>query len=323
MNGLRNGDKVFILSNDRYWKDSTIVDNDIFRFKLTITSPGSYSIRLSRDFEKGKWWDFYIDKGALTIENAITSFWGMHLSGSPYTVELNSYFQTLFLDSTYSWLVANTRSIQDVKKRDSVKLQLAKRWIKNNRQSVINPFILETDVKRYVSSAEIKDLLYSLPKKSRATIFGKDIQIELEAPQKTAIGKFAPKFTQADTSGNLVSLVQFKGRYTLLDFWASWCVPCRAENPNLKMVYEKFKNLGFTVLGISLDKDKKSWLEAIRQDSLNWTHISDLNFWANPLVKLYGVHSVPANFLIDPNGKIIAKDLRGDNLEQRLSMLIK
>ena len=127
-------------------------------------------------------------------------------------------------------------------------------------------------------------------------------------------------FTQADTSGNLVSLSSFRGKYVLVDFWASWCGPCRNENPNVVENFNQFQNKNFTVLGVSLDRpgQKDKWLEAIHHDGLTWTHISDLQFWNNAVAKLYHISSIPQNLLVDPQGKIIGKNLRGPDLKAKL-----
>ncbi len=136
----------------------------------------------------------------------------------------------------------------------------------------------------------------------------------------TAIGAIAPNFTQNDTLDKPVSLSAFRGKYVLLDFWASWCGPCRKENPNLVKSYNQFKDKGFTVLSVSLDQPgkKDAWLKAIHDDQLTWTHVSELTFWKNTAAKMYGVTGVPSNFLIDPQGKIIAKNLRGEELNKKL-----
>jgi peroxiredoxin len=135
-------------------------------------------------------------------------------------------------------------------------------------------------------------------------------------------GQPAPEFTMNDTVGNAVSLSSFKGQLVLVDFWASWCGPCRAENPNVVAASKKYNNKGFTVLGVSLDTDKLKWFDAIAKDGLTWHHVSDLAGWDNAAAKQYGVMSIPANFLVDKEGKIIASDLRGEALENKLKELL-
>jgi peroxiredoxin len=155
-----------------------------------------------------------------------------------------------------------------------------------------------------------------------ATSLGNQIQSNVK-PGAIAIGQPAPEIALADPKGKIITLSSFKGKYVLVDFWASWCGPCRGENPNVVQAYEKFKKKNFTVLGVSLDESKEDWEDAIKADNLNWQHISDLKKWESTVVSTYKIEGIPYNVLVDPNGIVVATELRGPALEEALNKFIK
>jgi peroxiredoxin len=158
----------------------------------------------------------------------------------------------------------------------------------------------------------------------RAMPQGVRIADKIKQLERVAVGATAPDFTQATPDGKPLTLSSLRGKYVLIDFWASWCGPCRRENPNVVAAYNKFKDKGFTILGVSLDKDtgREAWLKAIEKDGLAWNQVSDLKYWQNAAAKDYGVQAIPQNFLIDPSGKIVATNLRGEKLQETLSQLL-
>ena len=171
----------------------------------------------------------------------------------------------------------------------------------------------------------VKPLFDGLSDKVKTSTEGVKFAESLERMKHTGIGRTAPDFELPDTTGNMVKLSSFRGKYVLLDFWASWCGPCRAENPNLVKIYQQFSTQNFTIIGVSLDRpgNRAAWLSAIKKDGLPWLQLSDLKCWDSPAAKLFGVQAIPQNFLIDPNGVIIGKTLMGKDLELKLKEIFK
>ena len=173
------------------------------------------------------------------------------------------------------------------------------------------------------NEAKIASLYSQIRPDLQATDMGKELAQRIRSKSITALGAEAPGFTLNDVNGKPVSLSDLKGKLVLIEFWASWCAPCRAENPNLVKQYKLYKEKGFEVIAVSLDSDKAKWVDAIAKDGLPWLHVSDLKGWNNAVGRLYGVRGVPASFLVSKEGKIIANDLRGETLNTRLAEIYK
>ncbi|WP_316798358.1 TlpA disulfide reductase family protein [Pedobacter frigidisoli] len=192
-------------------------------------------------------------------------------------------------------------------------------FAKNHPNSYFALVALSEAAGSKVDVARVTPLFNALPKALRETDTGKELAQRIEANTTTALGKQAPLFTQNNAVGKPVSLADYKGKVVLVEFWASWCSPCRAENPNLVKQYQTYKDKGFEIISVSLDNVKERWLEAIEKDGLAWTHVSDLKGWNNEVGRLYGVRAVPASFLLDAQGKIIGNGLRGEPLNKKLA----
>ena len=196
-------------------------------------------------------------------------------------------------------------------------------YIAANKNSAVTPLLLYI-MYSFFQQPEILDTRFAqLEEQARSSYYGRMVNNIVQENKIGAVGTEAMDFQQADTSGAMISLTSFRGKYVLVDFWASWCGPCRMENPNVVEAFEQYKNKNFTVLGVSLDRSRDPWIQAIQQDGLKWTQVSDLKFWNNEVAKMYKITSIPQNFLIDPQGKIIAKNLRGEELKARLEEILK
>jgi peroxiredoxin len=195
------------------------------------------------------------------------------------------------------------------------------KYLEENPESPIALYVLNRYAGYDLDAKKVEPLFKTLPASTRNLPSAVAFKKRIETAKKTGVGAYAMNFTQNDTLGKPVSLSSFKGKYVLLDFWASWCGPCRAENPNVVKAFNNYKDKNFTVLSVSLDQPgkKQSWLDAIHKDGLTWTHVSDLKFWDNAVAKQYGIRAIPQNLLLDPTGKIIAKNIRGEELNKKLA----
>jgi len=194
--------------------------------------------------------------------------------------------------------------------------------VKANPTSAASAFIV-SNVYGHSSIEEMKAGLALLDQSLASSMYYQKVSEKISKLESVAVGMMAPDFTMNDIEGNPISLSSFKGKFLLIDFWASWCGPCRRENPHVVKLYTEFKDQGFDILGVSLDQKKDAWLKAIEDDKLTWNHVSDLKGWSNEAAKLYAVSGIPHTVLLDKDGKIIAKNLRGDELHNKVAELLK
>ena len=298
-----------------------------------------YLLRIGRTYGDDNALILYVDQGNISITGNGPNFKEAVLSGSGYVKDFNAYNEFLkhapalaASDSIYkkfdaAYKVKDSALVQQMRpamiELDSVRSLLSTQWAEAHLNSPISTYILYSDLRYKLSFKEQEEMLNKISAAAKDNNMAREIAKGIDADKLTGPGMPAIDFAQTDTSGKAVALKDFRGKYVLVDFWASWCGPCRAENPNVVAAFNKFKEKKFTVIGVSLDKDKEKWLAAIYKDNLTWTHVSDLNFWDNAVAKLYDIRSIPFNLLIGPDGKIIAKDLHEGELDKKLTEIIK
>lgn len=198
-----------------------------------------------------------------------------------------------------------------------------KAFIKSHPRNIASIWLLMNELRSRLEPEEFQQLFTSLDKPIQESQYGKSVTAYIRSLKANGVNVPADDFSQEDVKGQPVKLSSFRGKYVLVDFWASWCGPCRQENPNVVKAYNKYKGKNFTILGVSLDDNRDRWMRAISQDGLTWTQVSDLRGWGNEVAVQYGIQSIPSNFLVDPDGKIIARNLRGEELEAKLEQLLK
>jgi peroxiredoxin len=312
--------------------DSTDVTNGSFTFKGSVPSPSRYYIVFGHT---RAYFPLFIENSDISVSGDVNDLSKVAITGSktedeyqaylreakPIDDNLNSLYRAYDSVSQAGNEVAAQQLDIRIDSAEKIQLNFLKKYITDHSSSIVGPYLASTN--SYMFDLDVLEPMVKAFSPSLAgSEYVKDIQNRVAALQTVAIGKQAPEFTMTDTAGNPVSLASFKGKYVLVDFWASWCGPCRAENPNVVALYNEYHNKGFTVLGVSLDSDRNSWINAIHKDKLEWAHVSDLKRWNNAAARLYAVNAIPSNVLINPEGVIIARNLRGKDLQNKLKEIL-
>lgn len=331
--GFGDGEIYMIKPSDNPVMDTVKVLKDKFTKEIMLTEPTVYMLSFGQDQQPG----FIVlepGKASLTYTmNEVSSLKAtsgkeqevleaFNQLASPYYKKMDSLGMIAMSapDDTASLFALQSQFEKFNEELNGVQRQFIKDHPSGYASSFIAlSFLSEKQDRTY---SDIIGMYNGLDKKVQASYFGLKLKEMADQAKKTAEGEKAPGFTLPDVDGNLVSLTQFKGQYLLIDFWASWCRPCRDENPNVVNAYQEFHAKGFDILGVSLDEDKSKWLDAIAKDGLTWTHVSDLKGWKSDVAALYSIQSIPSNVLIDKDGKVIAKNLRGPALLDKLESLM-
>lgn len=333
--GLQDGKTYLITFNES--KVDTLASSDIKggKFEFTGNVEGIKYAMMTIAGQRGGM-PIFLENGNFTAKLSMTDPYSNKIEGGAAQTLFNQ-FSAISMEAMkqqqglqQAFMVA--RQAQDQAKMDSIETvfnQLVSETqakelelIKANPDAYVSSFIIASSMQQ-MELEQVKERYALLTETAKANEWGKKIAQAIELMEKTAIGQVAPDFTLTDPEGNSFNMHDVKAKVKLIDFWASWCGPCRGENPNVVAIYKEYHDKGLEIIGVSLDNNKEAWVKAIKDDGLVWKHGSDLQGWQAAPAQLYGVRSIPATFLLDENNKIVAKNLRGDALKEKIAEMLK
>jgi len=335
LDGIDTGKVSLKLREEGKWvtSDSTQTTNGNFNFSNTIDYP--QMVYLMIDGKRGAK-GFFIENTNIKISGSADTLYTLKVEGSASQDEYEAFNDNLkpMMDLLRENYKKSREAKQAGDEKAAKKLEAASdslydaytatqlQYVKEHSASYISPVILRSNYYD-LDAGTLESYVSAFDAKIKETEIVKGLEDRITVLKKVSIGQPAPDFSMNDSTGSPISLSSKFGNYMLVDFWASWCGPCRAENPNVVAAYKKYHDKGFDVFGVSLDNSRDKWLKAIQDDHLTWNHVSDLKGWGNSAAKLYGVNAIPGNFLLDKDGTILARNVRGQALQDKLAELIK